>query len=68
MSLRCSWSDRYGMMWQIVPDRPTEVLGEPHCERADRMSQAMLEMDKNEIPALERGARLVTIEPVPTWA
>lgn len=68
MSLRCSWSDRYGMTWQIVPDRPTEVLAEPHRERADRMLQAMLEMDKNGIPALERGARLVTIEPVPTWA
>jgi hypothetical protein len=51
-----------------VPDRLTELLAEPHRERADGMMQAMLEMDKKDIRELERGARLVTIGPVPTWA
>jgi predicted 3-demethylubiquinone-9 3-methyltransferase (glyoxalase superfamily) len=55
------------MTWQVVPDRSAELLAEPHCERAYRMMQAMLEMDKNDVAALERGARRATVEPVPTW-
>jgi predicted 3-demethylubiquinone-9 3-methyltransferase (glyoxalase superfamily) len=56
-SQSCGWvTDRFGVTWQIVPDRLGELLGDPDPERANRAMQAMLEMDKMEIKALEDAA------------
>ena len=56
-SQSCGWvTDRFGVTWQIVPDRLGELLGDPDPERANRAMQAMLAMDKIEIKALEDAA------------
>ena len=53
----CGWlKDRYGLSWQIVPDRLVELLGDPDPERASRATQAMLQMRKIDIEALEAAA------------
>lgn len=54
---RCGWlTDRFGLSWQIVPDRLGELLGDPDPGRAQRAMQAMLAMDKIDIAALEAAA------------
>ena len=53
----CGWlKDRYGLSWQIVPTRLPELLADPDAEKSQRVMQAMLEMKKIEIDALERAA------------
>ena len=53
----CGWlKDRYGLSWQVVPRRLTELLGDPDREKAQRVMQAMLQMKKIEIDELERAA------------
>jgi len=52
---RCGWlKDRYGLSWQIVPSRLGELLGGPDKAGATRAMQAMLQMVKLDIPALEK--------------
>lgn len=54
---RCGWLvDRFGVSWQIVPDRLGELMADPDPERANRVMQAMLQMVKLDIAALERAA------------
>jgi predicted 3-demethylubiquinone-9 3-methyltransferase (glyoxalase superfamily) len=48
--------DRFGLSWQIVPDRLPELLGDPDPEKAQRVMAAMLRMRKIEIDELERAA------------
>lgn len=51
----CSWcEDRWGLRWQIVPRRLSELIGDPDRERAGRAMQAMMTMRKIDIAALER--------------
>jgi predicted 3-demethylubiquinone-9 3-methyltransferase (glyoxalase superfamily) len=51
----CGWlKDRFGVSWQIVPTRLGELLGGPDPEGAQRATQAMLQMHKIDIAALER--------------
>jgi predicted 3-demethylubiquinone-9 3-methyltransferase (glyoxalase superfamily) len=53
----CGWlKDRFGLSWQIVPDRLGELLNDPDAERANRAMQAMLKMQKIEIKLLEDAA------------
>ncbi len=53
----CGWlKDPYGLSWQIVPDRLIELLGDPDPGRSQRVMQAMLQMSKIDVPALERAA------------
>jgi predicted 3-demethylubiquinone-9 3-methyltransferase (glyoxalase superfamily) len=50
---QCGWlADRYGLSWQIVPDRLIELLSDP--ETAGPAMQAMLTMKKIDIDGLER--------------
>jgi predicted 3-demethylubiquinone-9 3-methyltransferase (glyoxalase superfamily) len=54
---QCGWlSDRFGVSWQIVPDRLGELMADPDPERANRVMQAMLKMVKLDIAALEAAA------------
>ena len=56
-SQSCGWvTDRFGVTWQIVPDRLGELLADPDPGRANRAMQAMLKMDKIEIKSLEDAA------------
>jgi len=51
---QCGWlKDRYGVSWQIVPPVLGELLGDPDPERASRVMQAMFEMTKIDIAALQ---------------
>jgi predicted 3-demethylubiquinone-9 3-methyltransferase (glyoxalase superfamily) len=51
----CGWlTDRFGVSWQVVPRRLSELLGDPDREKANRAMEAMLQMGKIEIEGLER--------------
>jgi predicted 3-demethylubiquinone-9 3-methyltransferase (glyoxalase superfamily) len=53
----CGWlKDRFGLSWQIVPDRLSELIGDPDPERGQRAMQAMLKMQKIDVAALEAAA------------
>ena len=55
--VQCGWlKDRYGLSWQINPTRLGELLSDPDPERAKRATEAMLQMKKIDIAALERAA------------
>jgi predicted 3-demethylubiquinone-9 3-methyltransferase (glyoxalase superfamily) len=44
---RCGWlKDRYGLSWQIVPDRLGSLIGGLDPRRAKQALDAMLEMNK----------------------
>ena len=53
----CGWlKDRFGLSWQIVPTRLTELLQDPDREASQRVMAAMMEMRKIDVEALERAA------------
>lgn len=55
--MACSWiKDRWGLAWQIVPIRLEELLHDPDPGRARRVMEAMMNMVKIDIAALERAA------------
>ena len=52
---QCGWlKDRFGLSWQIVPKVLGELMGDPDPEKAQRVTQAMLQMKKLDIAALKR--------------
>lgn len=54
---QCAWlKDKFGLSWQIVPERLLELLGDADGASAGRVMQAMLQMTKIDIAALERAA------------
>ncbi|MEA2581222.1 MAG: hypothetical protein QOE83_2114 [Actinomycetota bacterium] len=54
---QCGWcKDRFGLSWQIIPERMGELLSDPDPERAGRAMQAMLKMQKIELDVLEAAA------------
>lgn len=54
---QCGWvKDRYGLSWQIIPRRMTELLNDPDPARARRAMEAMLEMKRIDVAALETAA------------
>ena len=53
----CGWlKDRWGLSWQIIPERLPELIGDPDPERAHRAVQAMLGMTRLVIADLEAAA------------
>ena len=53
----CGWlKDRYGLSWQIVPKALFELLEDPDKEKAQRVTEAMLQMGKIEVAGLEQAA------------
>jgi predicted 3-demethylubiquinone-9 3-methyltransferase (glyoxalase superfamily) len=56
--LECGWLiDRYGLRWQIVPARLDEMMADPDRARSKRATDAMLQMTKLDIAALEAAYR-----------
>jgi len=54
---RCGWlKDRYGLSWQVVPHRLTELMTDADPARASRAMQAMLQMRRIDIAAIEAAA------------
>jgi len=55
---QCGWlKDRFGVSWQVVPRQLTKYLSDPDREKANRVMQAMLQMKKIDVAALERAAK-----------
>ena len=52
---QCGWlKDKYGVSWQVIPVKLSELVGDPDSENSQRAAKAMLEMKKMDIAALER--------------
>lgn len=55
---RCGWLvDKFGLSWQIIPTRLTQLLGHKNADIRQRSMEAMLKMDKIDIAALDRAAK-----------
>ncbi|MNL44941.1 3-demethylubiquinone-9 3-methyltransferase [compost metagenome] len=55
---QCGWlRDRWGLSWQIVPKRLTELMADPDSLKVKRVTEAMLRMVKLDIAGLEAAAR-----------
>lgn len=53
----CGWlTDKFGVSWQIVPPILGELLADKDREKANRVLQAMLKMQKLDIQALKDAA------------
>jgi predicted 3-demethylubiquinone-9 3-methyltransferase (glyoxalase superfamily) len=51
----CGWlKDKYGLSWQIIPSALGEMLGDKDPEKANRVMQAMLKMNKINVAALKQ--------------
>ena len=54
---QCGWlKDRFGLSWQIIPDRLMELIGDTDPGRSQRAMEAMLKMQKIDIATLEEAA------------
>jgi predicted 3-demethylubiquinone-9 3-methyltransferase (glyoxalase superfamily) len=54
---QCGWlKDRFGLSWQVIPDRMGELLSDPDPERRQRAMQAMLKMQKIDLEVMEAAA------------
>lgn len=54
---QCGWlKDRWGLSWQVTPKRLLELMGDPDRDRSRRAMEAMLQMRKIDIAAIERAA------------
>ena len=51
---QCGWlKDKFGVSWQIIPTVLGELLGDPDPLKSQRVMQAMLQMKKIDIKALQ---------------
>jgi predicted 3-demethylubiquinone-9 3-methyltransferase (glyoxalase superfamily) len=51
----CGWlKDKYGISWQIVPRQLMELMGDPDPEKAGRVRDAMLKMQKIIVADLQK--------------
>jgi predicted 3-demethylubiquinone-9 3-methyltransferase (glyoxalase superfamily) len=54
----CGWlKDRYGVSWQIIPTVMNDMISDSDPDKSQRAMQAMLQMKKIDIAALERAYR-----------
>ena len=55
----CGWlKDKFGLSWQVSPVVLGDMLADPDKTKAARVMKAMMEMDKIDIAALEKAARM----------
>lgn len=53
----CGWlKDRYGLSWQVVPNRLIALMTGPDAARTRRVTEAMFKMRRLDIAALEAAA------------
>ena len=58
MPVQCGWlTDKFGVSWQVVPTRLSELLVDPDKAKAQRVMAAMMKMIKLDVPTLEQAAR-----------
>ena len=54
---QCGWlKDRFGLSWQVVPTELIKLITDPDSARAQRATQAMLQMKKLDVEQLRRAA------------
>lgn len=54
---QCGWlRDKFGLSWQVVPTALPRLLGQADGDKANRVMQAMLQMEKLDIAKLEAAA------------
>lgn len=52
---QCGWlKDKFGLSWQVVPRGWVEMVNHPDRSKVERVFEAMLQMKKLDIAALER--------------
>jgi predicted 3-demethylubiquinone-9 3-methyltransferase (glyoxalase superfamily) len=52
---QCGWlEDKYGISWQVVPEILGKLMADVDPEKARRVTEAMLQMTKLDIAALQR--------------
>lgn len=52
---QCGWlRDKFGVSWQVVPERMTEMVKDSDTTKVNRMMAAMMHMKKLDIAELER--------------
>ncbi|TMV52242.1 VOC family protein [Paenibacillus mesophilus] len=52
---RCGWlKDKFGVSWQIIPTALGQLMHDKDPEKAGRVMQAMMQMDKIDIEALRK--------------
>jgi len=52
---QCGWlKDKFGLSWQIVPTALGELMNDKDPEKAKKVMQAMLKMDKIDIKGLQQ--------------
>lgn len=57
MESQCAWlKDKFGVSWQVVPDRLMQLLNDPDKAKAGRVAMAMMQMRKIIIADLEAAA------------
>ena len=55
MEQPCGWvKDRFGLSWQVIPNALGRYLSDQDRVKAQRVTQAMLQMKKIDIAALDR--------------
>ncbi len=53
--IQCGWlKDKYGISWQIVPEKVIQMISTPDQKKADRVMQAVWKMNKLDIRTLEK--------------
>jgi predicted 3-demethylubiquinone-9 3-methyltransferase (glyoxalase superfamily) len=58
---QCGWvKDRFGVSWQIVPAQLIRLIGDADRARARRAFEALMQMRRIDIAALERAADGIT--------
>jgi predicted 3-demethylubiquinone-9 3-methyltransferase (glyoxalase superfamily) len=51
---RCGWlKDKYGLSWQVIPKQLAELMSDKNREKANRVMQAMMQMNKIVVADLE---------------
>lgn len=54
---QCGWlKDKFGLSWQVNPTILGQLLSSPDLQKAKRVMEAMLQMKKIDIAALQRAA------------
>lgn len=55
---QCGWlKDRFGVSWQVVPRMLPELLNQPDADKSQKVMQALLQMKKLDIAALQQAAQ-----------
>lgn len=55
---QCGWlKDRYGLSWQVVPERLAELMSDPDPAVGQRVMAAFMPMTKLDVAVLEEAAR-----------